>query len=150
MKISIYAEPSILAEVKAILNHPMSWWVDFKFVRKPELADFKIYLRSGQFISNRCGFSPSKKLSCASRKTMEIFIDVDRWNFGSDKVSYSLAQYRTYLINHEVGHLLGLNHEKPTVGLPCPVMHQQTLGLYGALPNVFPLIHEQISLLTYV
>ena len=49
------------------------------------------------------------------------------------------------LLNHEVGHLLGLHH--PTIQCPVPgqaaaVMSQQSTELRGCLPNPWPLADE--------
>ena len=55
-----------------------------------------------------------------------------------------LSAYRTYVINHEVGHALGHDHEPcPKAGALAPVMMQQTLGVRPPAsarcrPNAFP------------
>jgi hypothetical protein len=49
------------------------------------------------------------------------------------------------LVNHEVGHLLGMHHPDvhcPTPGQPAAVMAQQSTELDGCLPNPWPLAHE--------
>lgn len=62
-----------------------------------------------------------------------------RWETGIPDYAGDLDGYRTYLINHEVGHYLGLGHvECPGPGLPAPVMMQQTKGLDGCARNPWP------------
>lgn len=53
-----------------------------------------------------------------------------RWLTGAPSYAGRLARYRTYLVNHEVGHGLGHGHEECAGrGSRAPVMMQQTLGL---------------------
>lgn len=53
-----------------------------------------------------------------------------RWLTGAPAYRGDLAGYRTYLVNHEVGHGLGYGHERcPRAGRRAPVMMQQTLGV---------------------
>ncbi|OAB88742.1 hypothetical protein AWH69_02860 [Janibacter melonis] len=53
-----------------------------------------------------------------------------RWLTGAPAYRGRLADYRTYLVNHEVGHGLGHGHEGCAgPGRRAPVMMQQTLGV---------------------
>ncbi len=71
-----------------------------------------------------------------------VVINLDRWRESvPDYVDSgaSLETYRQYVINHEVGHVLGRPHEScPGKGRLAPVMQQQTLGLNGCRPNPHP------------
>lgn len=59
-------------------------------------------------------------------------INLHRWLRGATTYGGELAAYRTYLINHEVGHGLGHRHVScPGPGREAPIMVQQTLSLEG-------------------
>ncbi|MFI0774989.1 DUF3152 domain-containing protein [Streptomyces sp. NPDC021212] len=83
-------------------------------------------------------------VSCDSASTERVMINAYRWaqgakTFGDDK----MHAYRQMLINHEVGHRLGHNHETCTKqGALAPVMMQQTkfLATDGVTcrPNAWP------------
>jgi len=77
------------------------------------------------------------KYSC--RKGDTVIINLMRWETGTEDYAGDLTTYRTYLINHEVGHFLGRGHVGcPAAGEPAPVMMQQTKGLGECLPNGWP------------
>lgn len=62
-----------------------------------------------------------------------------RWLVGADAYAGRLDAYRTYLVNHEVGHGLGHGHEGcPAKGERAPVMLQQTVGLQGCTAWPYP------------
>ncbi|OII66620.1 DUF3152 domain-containing protein, partial [Streptomyces sp. CC77] len=85
-------------------------------------------------------------VSCDSAATQRIMINAYRWARGADTYGPDrMLAYRQMLINHEVGHRLGHNHEncrKP--GGLAPVMQQQTktleIGGISCRPNpwVYP------------
>ena len=50
-----------------------------------------------------------------------------------------LAAYRTYQVNHEVGHYLGHGHVScPGSDRAAPVMLQQSMDLGRCVPNSWP------------
>ena len=84
------------------------------------------------------------KYSCQNGPV--VALNADRWRYTTPEWTGSLSTYRQMLVNHEVGHLLGLHHppdpQCPHRGLPARVMSQQSTELNGCLPNPWPLVGE--------
>jgi hypothetical protein len=77
------------------------------------------------------------ELSCRSGN--RAVLNFYRWVNGQEDYAGNPTGYRRYLVNHEVGHVLGHGHEPcPGAGMPAPVMQQQTLGLDGCTQNPWP------------
>lgn len=85
-----------------------------------------------------------KGLSCADLERNIIYLNSNRWTQGSKKSGLSLQDYRTQLVNHEIGHLLARGHHSCPSNhrSPCPVMYQQTISKGCCRPNKWPLAHE--------
>lgn len=101
-------------------------------------ADFRVALASPRLTDALCAPLPTNGIfSCASgnRAVLNVF----RWKGGADAYRGKLRRYRAYMVNHEVGHVLGHGHAWCTVaGARAPVMMQQTKGLGGCRPNPWP------------
>ena len=66
-------------------------------------------------------------------------INAMRWLRGAPAYGNDLAGYRRYVVNHEVGHVLGRGHQQcPARGALAPVMVQQTKGVGACRPNPWP------------
>lgn len=114
----------------------------FQFVDTMKQAHLCITLVKNQVIRKLCEFD---QLSCAfTDGSGQCFINFERWKDGSRDSLMSLEQYRSYLINHEIGHLLGLGHDRECIApeMYAPAMMPQTLGTRGCRPNCWPLKHE--------
>ncbi|MFI5930618.1 DUF3152 domain-containing protein [Actinoplanes sp. NPDC051494] len=102
-----------------------------------EAADFTVYLATPRTRDRLCESAPDGYTSC--RNGDKVVLNVARWVKGVPNFGASLATYRQYMVNHEVGHRLGHGHERcGGAGEPAPVMQQQTLGLHGCKPNPWP------------
>lgn len=102
--------------------------------------DFVIYFTTNNYIEKVCNFTG---LSCADTSSNIIYINTENWRRGSKLSGLNKDDYRTYIINHEVGHLLGRDHSTcGKGGTRVPVMVQQTLGIGNCKPNPWPLHWE--------
>jgi hypothetical protein len=77
------------------------------------------------------------RLSCRSGD--QAVLTMYRWVRGIPDYRGDLDGYRHYVVNHEVGHVLGHGHEYCAgKGERAPLMMQQTKGLKGCTPNPWP------------
>jgi Protein of unknown function (DUF3152) len=89
-----------------------------------------VTLVSSMTVRRLCGYTLPFETSCYNGKLGRAIINDARWVRGAVAYGSDLAGYRTYVINHEVGHALGHAHQAcPRDGALAPVMLQQTLGL---------------------
>src|SRR5699024_6674247 len=122
--------------VMSTLNHKKSWAGDgaFAFARTDADPDLRIILASPGTVDAECApLATNGKWSCGT--SGKAMINAERWINGADAVTDAggdMLTYRRYLINHEVGHLLGHGHEScPASGEAAPVMVQQSISLEG-------------------
>ncbi|MFJ6198721.1 DUF3152 domain-containing protein [Micromonospora sp. NPDC092111] len=130
-------------EVAVVLADRRGWTADGRWrlqrVGAADPADFTVLLTTPVTRGELCGDISDRYTSC--RNGDRVVINVARWARGVPGFRGDLASYRSYVLNHEVGHRLGRGHERcPAAGGPAPVMQQQTLGLHGCLPNAWPRI----------
>jgi hypothetical protein len=141
----VEVEPRPFADaVLATLNDPRSWGHGGTrtFARTTGSADVVVVLASPDTSAGLCRpLVTHGKLSCGqgSRAVLTSY----RWLLGTPEFP-DLAVYRQYVVNHEVGHVLGHHHETcPGPGRPAPVMQQQTYGLKGCVANSWPYVDGQ-------
>ncbi|MBM0255960.1 DUF3152 domain-containing protein, partial [Micromonospora sp. 4G55] len=102
-------------------------------------GDFTVLLTTPATRADLCGDAADRYTSC--RNGDRVVVNVARWARGVPGFGGDLATYRAYVLNHEVGHRLGMGHELcPARGAPAPVMQQQTLGLHRCAPNAWPYV----------
>jgi hypothetical protein len=136
--------------VQKTLNDDRSWAHDgartFERV-STGTPDFVITLASPGTTADWCAKSgldtTEDNVSCDSAATPRVMINAYRWAQGSTTYGDHIYAYRQMLINHEVGHRLGHNHELcQKDGALAPVMQQQTKFLdhdgIHCLPNPWP------------
>lgn len=71
-------------------------------------------------------------------------LNVMRWRQGAPAFHGDMTKYRRYLVNHEVGHVLGHGHTScHAAGARAPVMMQQTKGVAPCRANGWPLAWER-------
>jgi Protein of unknown function (DUF3152) len=134
---------SFARAVNRVLDDRRGWrqaGYAFRIVRT-ELADMQIVLASPALTDTLCApLLTLGRYSCA--QAGRAVLNFERWRTGTPAYA-SIARYRTYMINHEVGHLLGRGHAYCTIsGAPAPLMVQQTKGVAPCRPNPWPLLGE--------
>ena len=134
-------EARVLTEMAdEVLNHPEGWRAaGYLFEQVEEGQDISIVLANPKTVDALCAPIPTGSvLSCAAYRRANL--NVWRWrNAAHTWEGEGVEGYRSYLINHEVGHLLGMGHVKcPAPGKPAPVMLPQTKYLKRCLPNGHP------------
>ncbi len=115
----------------------------FKRVQQSSNADFTLALTQAEVLDTIPGCS--SQWSCRSGAL--VLINEDRWKHATDSWNHaggSLRDYRHMVVNHEVGHWLGLGHANCSQGEDnlAPVMLQQSIDLQGCKFNPWPLDSE--------
>lgn len=153
------------AEMKIVdvLNDPNGWAkYGYKFIYVnddgyvvPDLLN--IYFKTNANMIKSFGYRIAR-LSCYVPSEHAIYFNIENWNGGSAS-TLSVNRYRTYVVNHEVGHALGLDHAKcptnscaanpshPNASSGCKgsVMQQMSKGpdhVYPCIENEYPLDPE--------
>ncbi|MEU4499284.1 DUF3152 domain-containing protein [Streptomyces sp. NPDC023998] len=133
------------AEIQQILAHPRGWAAhgrgSFQLVAADAAADFVIRIATPATADRLCreqGFDTHGELNCET--TEGVVVNLRRWMLGSPTFAGAPAEYRHLIINHEVGHEIGIRRHLGCggVGKPAPVMMQQIKGLDGCRSNAWP------------
>ena len=138
--------PAVAAEIDRILADPLGWGAEGEVAFRRVVSgpvDFRVVLAAPATVDRLCHpLRTSASLSCATGA--RAVLNVRRWRRGATAFHGNVALYRRYLVNHEVGHLLGHGHSScQEAGERAPVMMQQTLGVGACRANGRPLAWER-------
>ena len=131
--------------VHETLRDPRGWSLGgaLEYVPVRSGGDFQVLLTSPREVE-RAAPVCSRHYSCQVGD--DVLINDDNWRNATSSWPYSLHEYRHYVVNHEVGHWLGLGHrECPGQGRDAPVMQQQSISLDGCTATVWPLRDERLE-----
>jgi hypothetical protein len=129
------------------LADPDGWAAaGYTFAATDGEADITIILAAPKTTDRMCApLLTGGSFSCGRKG--RVVINARRFKHGATTYRGKLEQYRTYVVNHEVGHLLGFDHRAcPGRGMRAPVMLQQTKSLAGCKRGTTPRA-EEVALL---
>lgn len=125
--------------VMATLNDRRGWGADgsLSFARTDGPADIRVVLASPDTVDEMCApLRTAGEVSCG--RAGHATINVKRWVRATDEFD-DRTLYRHYVVNHEVGHLLGHPHQScPGAGELAPVMQQQSYRVAPCVANAWP------------
>jgi hypothetical protein len=124
-------------QIDQILSDPRGWaGLGYSFINADVDVgvDVIVFKKSKREMDKRFPRPEMRGMSVAVLHTtpMEIWINGHNWNNIPLEFTGSLNEYRAYVVQHEMGHILGYSHQTPTDPKgKCPVMYQQTRGTRG-------------------
>ena len=138
--ISGVSSDEFASEATTILNDPQGWIrAGFTFVADDN-APYRVVLAEPATVDELClPLMTYGRVSCQNGPV--VALNADRWRDAVPHWELGVEVYRGYLVNHEVGHLIGQRHPTPrcpVAGRPAGVMEQQTAGLEGCVGNPWP------------
>jgi hypothetical protein len=157
----VWTAPDFAGRVDKILAEPLGWTLSARHpvtngpvglnnaswsFQRTAGGDYDVQVRlaTAGTVQRACaavGLNVESVFSCRFGKT--LMINLTRWLNGADGYPVSLDDYRSAVINHEMGHFLGFDHMRCTgPGKPGPIMMTQTIDLQGCTPNVHPFLPD--------
>lgn len=126
----------LVDSVVATLNDARGWSLDgaLRFVAADAPVQVTVRLALSQTIT---AADPHCVQGRSCRVGDVLWIDDGQWSAPPAGWGDRLPEYRSYLVNHLVGHWLGVP-ETGCGGGPAPVMSDQTAGLGGCAPEPWP------------
>ncbi len=130
-------------EVEGVFADPRGWTAggDRAFQRvSGDTFDFVVKVATPGTVDDVCGaggLNTGGEYNC--NVGADVMVNLERWERATPVYAKDVKAYRALIINHEVGHFLGLGHVGcPGEGEPAPAMMQQIKGMNGCVPNVWP------------
>lgn len=140
---SVQADIGAFARVaQHTFNDRRGWSLggSLRFVQVPSGGAFTLWLASPAAMTS---FSSVCSAQYSCRVGRDVIINDQRWRTGTATWP-AVREYRRYVLNHELGHWLGLGHVScPGSGAAAPVMQQQSIGLGGCRTTTWPLEGER-------
>jgi hypothetical protein len=138
-EVRIRDDDGFAAFVARVMDDPRGWKRARFDVRETRDARYRVVLAEGDVVDELCRpYDTGGRFSCQNGPV--VAINADRWRKGVPQWPEDLEHYRTMLVNHEMGHLLGQHHRDcPGAGRLAPVMQQQSGSLDGCRANAWPL-----------
>ncbi|MFD4135447.1 DUF3152 domain-containing protein [Streptomyces goshikiensis] len=130
--------------VEAILGDERGWIKDpaygFQLAGAGQPVDFTVKIATPATTDRLCEVdTPELKGETNCRAGHTVVVSLKRWQKGSPQFNGPVEEYRALIVNHEVGHEIGREHETcPGPGKPAPAMMQQIKGLLGCTANAWP------------
>ncbi|MFD3873766.1 DUF3152 domain-containing protein [Streptomyces sp. NPDC058623] len=130
--------------IEAVLGDPRGWIHDpaygFRLAGPGQPVDFTVKIATPSTTDRLCEVvTPELVGETNCRAGHTVVVNLKRWQEGSPQFSGTVEEYRALIVNHEVGHELGREHETcPGAGQPAPAMMQQIKGLLGCTSNAWP------------
>ena len=131
-----------------VLNNPQGWpraGVIYAPTHDTNACEFTIMLAESSKLAE---YSQGCSAEYSCRVGTDVIINKKRWDEAVEHWfahGETLSQYRTMVLNHEVGHVLG-HVDNETVcegeGKRAPLMQEQSMDLRGCTPNAWPLDNE--------
>lgn len=129
--------------VDRILADPRGWSADGRWAFQRQAggpSDFVVRLASPDTVDEVCGrygLDTNGEVSC--RGGEDVVINLRRWLLAIPAFDGDVDMYRHAVVNHEVGHFLGFQHDTcPGAGRAAPVMQTMYFGMDGCRPNGWP------------